>query len=97
MKIGCLLQCMWICSFKVGFMILLWIVIPYLPGRRFHVGWNAVGECRQKYIRINIVRSLTESRENRAIKWHAAEEDAMRGVPGTSKAQREDPICSVPG
>jgi len=51
MKIGCLLQYTCKCSFKVGFLILLWIVILYLAGCWFHVGWSEVGECREKYIR----------------------------------------------
>jgi len=37
MKIGSLLQCMCKCSLKVGFLILLWIVIPHQAGHRFHV------------------------------------------------------------
>jgi len=59
-KIVCLLQRTCKCSLKVGFLILLWIVISHLAGHRFHVGWSQVGECRQKYIRVNKVRSLTE-------------------------------------
>jgi len=43
MKIGCLLQCTWKCSLKVCFLVLLWIVIPHLAGRRFHFWWSEVG------------------------------------------------------
>jgi len=78
-------------------LIVLWIVIPHLAGRRFHVGWSEVGECRQKYIRVNIVRSLTEWGENRAIQEDAVEEDAIRGVPGKTDARQEDAIRGVHG
>jgi hypothetical protein len=43
---------------------------------------SEVGECRPKYIGVNIVRSLVEYRENRATKQHSVEEDAIQGVPG---------------
>jgi len=37
MKIGCLLECMCKCSLTVCFLIVLWLVIPHLAGRGFHV------------------------------------------------------------
>jgi len=42
-KIGCVLQCMCKCSPKVCFLLILWIVIPHLAGRRLQAWWSEVG------------------------------------------------------
>jgi len=60
MKIGCLHECTCKGSLKVCFSIHLRIANPHLASCRFHVWWSAVGECRQKYIRVNIVWSVIE-------------------------------------
>jgi hypothetical protein len=47
MQIGCLLQCMCECSYKVCFLILPCIVIPHLASHRFHVWRSEVGNVER--------------------------------------------------
>jgi len=70
----------------LGFLTLLGIVIPHLVSHRIYIAEVRIefGQCRDQYVRRNIVLSLIESRENRARKLHFVEEDEIQCDHGKS-------------